>query len=82
MILWSHPPRVTFQPSYDPTMPGGLRSPIDLSKRPLASGEQITPHFTWTYERNAKENFGIPDTTFILTAMDIRGREIRASYTL
>jgi hypothetical protein len=81
-VLWSHAPRVTFSMTADPTMPRGYRPPLDLSKQPLAAGEQMTPHFTWTYEGNARDAFDHPGTSFALSARDIRGREISGSYVL
>src|SRR5271165_5523569 len=47
--LWEHAPRVTFMPTYNQAT-RGLDPPINLSKRPIATGEQFTPHFTWTYD--------------------------------
>jgi hypothetical protein len=44
-MLWSHPPRVTFQSTFNPTT-GGINPPIDLSKIPgkhaLALADIIT----------------------------------------
>ena len=61
VLLWRHPPRVTFSLTADPTAPRGYRPALDLSKQPVATGEQLTPHFTWTYEGNAKDNLEVPE---------------------
>jgi hypothetical protein len=66
----------------DPSAPRGFRLPVDLATHPLASGEQMSPHFTWTYEGDAKEKFGFPGTIFTLTATDIRGSEVRGTFVL
>ena len=80
-ILWEREPRVTFMSTYNPSA-NKLDPPLDLAKRPLASGEQLRPHFTWTYDGNAKEVFGYPGTLFVLSARDIRGREVSDTYEL
>jgi hypothetical protein len=79
--LWSHAPRLTFSPRYN-QWTGGLDSPIDLSARPLASGEQMRPRFTWTFPGDAKQTFDYPGTTFRLSARDIRGREVSDTFVV
>ena len=80
--LWERqPPRVTFSMTYD-IATGRTNAPDDISRRPLASGERLTPHFTWTFAGNAKETFDHPGTVFHLRAADIRGRDIVAEYVI
>jgi hypothetical protein len=79
--LWSHAPRVTFSPRYNQTT-GGLDPPIDLSARPIASGEQMRPRFTWTFPGDARQTFNYPGTTYRLSARDIRGREVSDTFVV
>jgi hypothetical protein len=81
VLLDRQPPRGTFSPTVT-AWTGTLNPPIDLSTRPLQTGEEMRPHFTWTYQGNAKNTFGQPGTRFHFVAYDIRGREISADYNL
>ena len=81
ITLLSGPPRVTFSPTFNSST-GRLDPPKDLSKTPVQTGEQLNPRFTWTYAGNAKQDFGHPGTRFVLSARDIRRRELRTEYII